>query len=77
MMHKYDNGQNLERIENNFKYHPPTSEQAERYQLIRDGAKQLALLINAVTPQSREQSLSFTALEEVVYHANAAIARNE
>lgn len=77
LLMKYDNGQNLERIENNFMYHPPKDDQARRYEMIREGAKTLALLINGCTPQSREQSLAFTALEEVCYHANAAIARNE
>lgn len=71
------NGQNIERIENNFRYHPPTGTQAKRYETIRDGAKTLALIINELTPASREQSLAFTALEEAVMWANAAIARNE
>jgi hypothetical protein len=74
---KYENGQNLERIERNFKYHAPKDDQPERYVMIRDKAKELALLINGCTPVSREQSLAFTALEEVVMQANAAIARNE
>lgn len=74
---KYSNGQNEERIEHNFKYHPPKDDQAERYVLIRESAKNLAIIINGSTPASREQSLAFTGLEEVVMWANAAIARNE
>lgn len=76
-MPKYENGQNQTRIENNFKYHPPKDDQPARYELIREKAKELAHVINDNTPQSREQSLAFTALEEVVMQANAAIARNE
>lgn len=76
-MPRYENGQNLPRIENNFTYHPPKGDQQDRYVAIRDKAKELALLINDCTPASREQSLAFTSLEECVMHANSAIARNE
>lgn len=74
---KYENGQNAARIENNFRYHAPKDDQPQRYEMIRDKARELAHLINGCTPASREQSLAFTALEEVVMQANAAIARNE
>lgn len=74
---KYQNGQNEARIENNFIYHPPKEDQQERYEMIREYARRLAMVINGCTPMSREQSLAFTALEEAVMHANSAIARNE
>jgi hypothetical protein len=74
---KYDNGQNIERIENNFKYHPPKNDQPERYELIRAGALRFAQLINGCCPHSRELSTALTDLEKVVFNANAAIARNE
>lgn len=76
-MAKYENGQNIQRIENNFVYHAPSGDQQERYVAIRDKAKELALLINNCTPASREQSVAFTQLEDAVMWANAAIARNE
>lgn len=60
-----------------FTYHPPIEGQPERYQAIRAAALDLAILINNTTPASREQSLSLTALDEVVFWANSAIARNE
>lgn len=66
-----------ERIETNFTYHAPHGTQTARYQNIRDHAKMLAHLICQTTPQSREQSLALTKLEEVSMWANAAIARNE
>ena len=66
-----------EKIENNFTYHPPTGDQDERYTAIRAAAKSLALLIADKTPYSREQSLALTNLEQAVFWANAAIARNE
>lgn len=69
-------GQRAE-IEHRFTYHTPKTGQPERYTKIREKAKELALLIMETTPVSREQSLSFTSLEETVFWANASIARNE
>jgi hypothetical protein len=65
------------RIESAFTYHAPLDDQPKRYELLRDKAKELALLIVALTPPSREQSLALTQLSEAVMWANAAIARNE
>lgn len=66
-----------ERIENNFTYHTPKNDQAERYISLRAKAKELAYLIVNSTPESREQSLALTKLEESIMWANASIARNE
>ena len=77
-MSKYTpNQKTLDQINNAFTYHSPKEDQAPRYTAIRDKAKELAHLIAAETPVSREQSSAFTRLEECVMHANAAIARNE
>jgi len=76
MMPKYENGQNMDKIANNFRYHAPKGEQ-QRYELLWEQARILAVFINENTPASREQSLAFTALEECVMWANASIARNE
>lgn len=62
---------------NRFTSHPPKCNQPERYQNIRSMALTFAMYIAAHTPESREQSLAITKLEEVVFWANAAIARNE
>ena len=64
-------------IERNFTYHPPKPGQPERYAAIRAKAKELAELIDAECPQSRERSIAMTDLENCVMWANAAIARNE
>lgn len=64
-------------IENNFTYHKPFGSQPDRYVRLREKAKELAYLIEALTPTSREQSLAFTKLEESIFWANASIARNE
>lgn len=65
------------RIENDYIYHPPKPGQTERYQRIREKAKELAQLIVDDTPISREQSVALTQLDVVVFNANAAIARHE
>ncbi len=67
----------VEDLENRFTYHTPKGGQPARYTKLRDAAKDLAYLITAETPVSREQSLALTHLEEVVFWANAAIARHE
>ncbi len=64
-------------LDNIYKYHTPKEGQPARYEAIRNKAKELAELIEAECPASREQSVAFTKLEEAVMWANAAIARNE
>ena len=66
-----------EALDNRFTYHAPKYDQISRYESIRDFARSFAQLITETTPESREQSLAITKLEEVVFWANAAIARNE
>jgi hypothetical protein len=63
-------------LENRFTYHAPKEGQPVKYEKIRDTAKELAYMIADLTPKSREQSLAMTHLEEAVFWANAAIARN-
>lgn len=66
----------VERIEHDFTYHPPQSDQTESYQHLRSQAKTLALDIVALCPDGRERSLALTHLEEAIFWANAAIARH-
>lgn len=63
-------------IENNFSYHVPKPGQPEIYQEIREKAKELAYLVDELVPSSREKSLAMTNLEQAVFWANAAVARN-
>lgn len=65
-----------EQIENNFKYHSPKDGQPEKYNAIREKAKELAYLIDKKCPNSREKSVAITNLETTVMWANASIARN-
>lgn len=64
-------------IEEVFQYHSPKEGQATRYEAIRNKAKELALLINEVCPDSREKSVSLTKIQEASMWANASIAINE
>lgn len=63
-------------IKNNFTHHPPTQEQVEHYQLLREEGAHCAELFASLCPESRELSLAMTNLEQAVFWANAAIARN-
>ena len=60
-----------------FRTHTLNGEQGQRVDALRQGTKELAILIAAFTPESREQHISLTRLEECLMFANAAIARNE
>lgn len=60
-----------------FTYWPPTEEQAERMQVIRDACLELATIVEAYTLVCREQELAITSLEQVSMWANAAIVRRE
>lgn len=67
----------MDELEIRFTYHAPKGDQADRYTRLRTIALAFAREIKAATPESREQSLAFTALQEAVMWANAAIARRE
>ena len=70
--------QDMERIENDFKYHKPNDvNQTNRYGFVRFGCHSLARHLLTICPPSRELSLALTNLEQVMFWANAAIARNE
>jgi hypothetical protein len=64
-------------IETRFTYHSPKDNQPIRYEAIRAAAKELSYQIIQLTPKCREQALALTKLEEMVFWANAAIARRE
>lgn len=64
-------------LEKRFTYHSPKGDQAERYTSLRAQGYALARAVYQYVPQSREQSLALTKLEEAIMWANAGIARNE
>lgn len=66
-----------EELENRYRQHVPKGEQEDRYALIRAKCLELAYLIEELTLKSKEQSTLLTNMDQVMYNANAAIARNE
>ncbi|MFZ2992569.1 MAG: hypothetical protein WA061_02525 [Microgenomates group bacterium] len=64
-------------LDNKFSYHEAKGDQSVRYENIRKMAKDMAIMLDGLCPSSRELSLAMTNLEQVVFWANAAIARNE
>ena len=63
-------------LANRFSYHPPREEDVQKFELMRSIALSFSAVINETVPDSREKSLAITHLEEVVFWANAGIARN-
>lgn len=66
----------MDDLENRFTYHAPKEEQSEIYEFLRGEALHLAFEISDLVPAGREQSLAITHLEEVIFWANAGIARH-
>lgn len=52
------------RFENTYTYHAPKGDQTARYEKLRAKARELAELIEACCPDSREKSLAHTKVEE-------------
>lgn len=61
---------------NRFTYHAPNAEAATKHADVRGKLLDLALWLNTVLPEGRDKSIAMTKLEEVMYSANASIARN-
>ena len=64
-------------LDNIYKYHSPEGKQPQKYEAIREKAKELAKIVSDLCPDSRERSVAFTEIETAVMWANASIARNE
>jgi len=64
-----------DQIQNNFELHEVTEAQRDDIESVREGCQYLARHIHAVCPNGREKSLALTKLEEVMFWANAGIAR--
>lgn len=63
-------------IENRVSYHPPTEEKVHQHELVRATIKSALETFSQTLPGGREASTAFTKLEEAMFWANAAIARN-
>lgn len=64
-----------EEIVNRFSYHPPTADARERHDAVRNYLIGAGKTLEHLVPDGREKALVFTKLEEVMFWANAGIAR--
>lgn len=60
----------------NFTNHTPTPEGIRKIEALRSAAKVMADAIIDICPGGRDQALALTSLEQMLFHANAAVARN-
>lgn len=66
-----------DQLANRFTHHPPPDQATiDRYASIRSKILETATLIVELTPCCPEQARSLNALDEAMFLANAAIARN-
>lgn len=66
----------ISRIENNHMFHSETPQVASRFHEVRLITEVCAKELVKLCPEGRELSLALTHLEEAMFWANAAIARN-
>lgn len=65
-------------LENRFTFHPAdTYERKDSHAAVRARCLYLAKAFNEELPEGREKALVMTKLEEVMFWANAAVARQE
>lgn len=65
-------------LENRFSYHPAnTEERKQLHESIRNELLEMAEWLEENLPAGREKSLALTKLEEAMFWANAAVARQE
>lgn len=65
-------------IINRFSVHPPrTAERLKAHKSVRERCLVFAQDLNELLPDGREKSTAMTKLEEVMFHGNAAIARED
>ncbi|ALY09281.1 hypothetical protein FDG92_gp09 [Arthrobacter phage Jasmine] len=63
-------------IKNRFGYHKPDEAKVKEHALIRAQMENIAQYWASNLPAGREQATALTKLEEAMFWANAAIARN-
>ncbi|SIC56900.1 Uncharacterised protein [Mycobacteroides abscessus subsp. abscessus] len=63
-------------IDHRFDYHRPDAAKVAAHEGVRAACKDLAHKFDRDLPPGREKALALTKLEEAMFCANAAIARN-
>lgn len=65
-----------EELDKRFNFHPATPTTGPKHDAVRRICRNMADILIELVPDGREQSLVVTHLEEVMYWANAGVARN-
>lgn len=61
---------------NRFKFHPSDTEaKVQAHEKVRQLCLNTAIYLNDLIPDNREKALAYTNLEQVMFWANAALAR--
>lgn len=68
-----------DQLAHRFQFHPADAQNTkDAHETVRDVCLEAAdKIVEATGPESREQSLAITKLEEAMFWANAAIARGD
>lgn len=66
---------NYEDLNRRFTAHSVDADAVECMQSVRDAGRAMAVKVRQVAPEGRESALALTKIEEAVFWANAAIAR--
>lgn len=69
-------GTTMDDLVNRFRFHKASESKGATHGLVRSKCYDLATELNELLPEGREKSLTLTKLEEVMFWANAAIARS-
>lgn len=64
-----------ERLRHDFDYHAPDAEKVKKHEALRYCLRLAAEDIDKTVPDCREKSLAITKVEEAMFWANAALAR--
>jgi hypothetical protein len=67
----------MDELVRRFRHHPPKDGQRDRFEKVRQACLDLAVLVDTECPDSREKTLALTHLDDVMFNANAAIARRD
>lgn len=63
-------------LDRRFDYHAPDADRVGKHERVRAACKAFAEVLVDEVPASRERDQALDALELVMFHANAGIARN-